>query len=345
MYKIKYCDYPENRDELKEAGYCFKQKDQLLEKKSLLDKYLDLPIINKIINSCSDDILTPPDNGKREYWEISKYTLNYLNAVYYYRCYLENFYNDKDKTIIKIDSVVKKLNLSNNFRFICEYRNRTIHQSLVARYYKSVSGEAFFNLDTLIRKQNNYINTIIKDINKSTKLRDEENISIEEQKKIDNIIAKKKASKENAQWFKNRLNEYAKESCEFDCRGKKLKSLSEIISNATLEINKINEELMLEIYDQKIAPAMNWILSNIYIENGEYKYTFFYNEDDDYDFYEPISILTEFYGILINELGQDHLVCNKIHDFFIKNHLDYFYDGDIRCSIDQFIDLQSKLSM
>ena len=83
MYILEYCNDPEHAD-LKDGHRNFDDNFPLEFNNALnaLNRFLYLTDMHRIIVSCASDFLNLQGGEEVEFWQINKYFLNYLNAVY-----------------------------------------------------------------------------------------------------------------------------------------------------------------------------------------------------------------------------------------------------------------------
>lgn len=148
MYILEYCNDPEHAD-LKDGHRNFDDNFPLEFNNALnaLNRFLYLTDMHRIIVSCASDFLNLQGGEEVEFWQINKYFLNYLNAVYSYK----EFVNSYDPPLKEItDGYYYKRRW---YRFICDYRNRVIHQSTIIKDRSNETGDVFINIDEIIEIQ------------------------------------------------------------------------------------------------------------------------------------------------------------------------------------------------
>ena len=145
MYILEYCNDPEHAD-LKDGHRNFDDNFPLEFNNALnaLNRFLYLTDMHRIIVSCASDFLHLQGGEEVEFWQINKYFLNYLNAVYSYK----EFVNSYDPPLKEItDGYYYKRRW---YRFICDYRNRVIHQSTIIKDRSNETGDVFINIDEIM---------------------------------------------------------------------------------------------------------------------------------------------------------------------------------------------------
>lgn len=128
MFELEYCSNPEI-GELHSSGIKFDyQYDVEFDSKlKTLDKFLFLVDMHTIIDSCAKDFLEITIDDFDEFWKINKRLLNFVNAVYGYKEYV-NSYEPSLKSITE-----KYYNMKKWYRFLCDFRNYIIHQSIIIK--------------------------------------------------------------------------------------------------------------------------------------------------------------------------------------------------------------------
>ena len=92
MFELEYCSNPEI-GELHSSGIKFDyQYDVEFDSKlKTLDKFLFLVDMHTIIDSCAKDFLEITIDDFDEFWKINKRLLNFVNAVYGYKEYVNSY--------------------------------------------------------------------------------------------------------------------------------------------------------------------------------------------------------------------------------------------------------------
>lgn len=142
MFELEYCDNPKE-DFIKNSGLKYDDSIALKYEKAcnVLDNYIYLIDMFRIIESCANDLLNVEISNK-EYWKVNKALLNYVNAVYSFKEFTNNF-NPSIKAITE--------NFYNNckwYRFVCDFRNSVIHDSVISTDYGI--NDAYIIIDKLI---------------------------------------------------------------------------------------------------------------------------------------------------------------------------------------------------
>lgn len=92
MYVLEYCNDPENA-ELKDGHRSFDDSFPSKFEATLnaLDRFIYLTDMYRIITSCASDFLQLQGGEETEFWQINKCFLNYLNAVYSYKEFVNSY--------------------------------------------------------------------------------------------------------------------------------------------------------------------------------------------------------------------------------------------------------------
>lgn len=157
MYVLEYCDDPEkgrlfNGERQFDDNFCDEYEEYLIA----LDRFMYLLDMFQIIKSCAAYLAELPAGEEFPFWQVNKALINYLNAVYSYKEYI-NSYDPPLKTITDGYYYNRKW-----YRFVCDYRNRVIHQSTIIKDRSTKSGDVFINLDEIISIQSEIIQELEK---------------------------------------------------------------------------------------------------------------------------------------------------------------------------------------
>lgn len=146
MFELEYCDDPE-KGEIKSSGITFDDSLAMKYEKAcrILENYLYLIDMFRIIQSCADDLLLVNTMDK-EYWKVNKALLNYVNAIYSFK-EMANVFFPPIKSIT--EAYYQRCQW---YRFVCDFRNSVIHESVISTDYDKE--EAYVILDRLIDIQN-----------------------------------------------------------------------------------------------------------------------------------------------------------------------------------------------
>lgn len=270
-----------------------------------------------VINSCSQDFLNIGEGGLTEFWEINKYFLNYLNAVYSYKEFI-NSYSPSIKDISNRYYYKQRW-----YRFVCDYRNRVIHQSTIIKNRNPSTGDIYIDYMEIRSIQEKIIQSLkIKLINET------------EIEKKDNI---KKQLTNATRILTNWDNLIGKDPIMI--QGKPYKSMKEIIQNANAEIYDLHNDILSFVFENAVKTALKKLLSWSHKDN-EYHYTFIVNKALSV-VYEPMYVIEDFYKVMLMSLGKNHCICQKIKNLLSDNHYIYSYYKQ-KCSLEEFIEKYNR---
>lgn len=288
MYCLEYCDEPEH-GVIYSAERQFDDTFQTEASQKLigLDRFIYLADMFRIIEDCSHDFLSVDTKLSIQFWKINKFLLNYVNAVYslkeYVNCYAP-----------PLKKVTEKYYQSEDwYRFICDYRNRIIHQSAIIKDVSPKSGDVFVNLDELIQIQSHVISET------------------------------KDNHKPNAERFKSVLEGLIASSKVIE--GQHFLSMKSIIGNANTEISMMKEEVLEYAYEKGVLPILSWLLSLVYWKDGSEQYVFIVNKETG-DCFEPNYAMESFILYMLTSLGHESCVCKKIHKLLEEKGYNYFFE-------------------
>lgn len=92
MFEVEYCNNPELGDiHSTDIKYDYTFDVEFNAKLKDLDKFLFLVDMHTIINSCGDDLLSITIDDFDEFWKINKQLLNFVNAIYCYKEYVDSY--------------------------------------------------------------------------------------------------------------------------------------------------------------------------------------------------------------------------------------------------------------
>ena len=217
------------------------EKD-LAEKVDVLDEYVYLASIYRIFLDCADDFKAFRVMQKKDFWKSNKYLLNYVNAMYTFKEYVENKY-EKDSPVRKIAN--KYYRNTQWYTFLCNYRNRIIHQSAVIKDYDKNSGDVYICLDELV-------NAAEQQMKESSK------------------------GKDNAQRFIEFVKaQYADPATD----GKHYIGAKKVMELANEEILLMSNEIFKSLFDDEIQPCLEWFLSTTLKGKDRYYNTYLVQDD------------------------------------------------------------------
>lgn len=288
MFYQEYCDEPEH-GKLQPSGRHFNDSFQIEADQKLagLDRFMYLADMFKIIEDCSHDFLSFETTQDIQFWKINKHLLNYVNAVYSLKEYVNSYAPPLTK-------VTEKYYQSEDwYRFICDYRNRIIHQSAIIKDVSPKSGDIFINLDELIQIQSKVVSE------------------------------SKDNHKANAERFKTVLEGLLTSSLAIE--GQRYLSMKSIIQKADMEIKSMKDEVLKYAYNKGVAPILLWLLSLVHWENGVEQYVFIVDKDTR-DCFEPNYALESFILYIIASLGVESDVCKDIRELLENNRYNHFFE-------------------
>ncbi|MCI9488750.1 MAG: hypothetical protein HFG97_01810 [Dorea sp.] len=299
MYEVEYCNKPEN-GEIKSAHQqldnCF--CDGFHKKLKDLDRFIFLVDMHTIIESCAEDLKNIAIDDFDMFWKVNKRLLNYVNAVYGYKEYVNNY--DPPLSVIT-ESHYKQRKW---YRFICDFRNYIIHQSIIIKDYRPADADIFINIEEI----------------------------------IDILAAYPYPNgwqRQNAENFSKWLEILKADSVPI--KDSHYLSMKYIVKQVNEELSEMKEDVFRYAFDKRIKPALQWLISLMPKENGIYQYTFVVNKENlPNDVWEPNYALEDFVRRIIKYLGSDNQICKELFAMLQHEGYDYFYDG--YCSLNDFVE-------
>lgn len=289
MFVLKFCDNPNDPILIPgQVSYSDTFEDEFISQSKALDKFIYLVDMYRIIESCASDLVNVSIDETEEFWKINKLLLNYVNSVYSYK----EFVNSYDPPLKKITEHYYKQ--KKWYRFVCDYRNRVIHQSIIIKDYCPESKDIFVDLDEVIEIQEGF-------------------------------QFKNEHQQKNSEKFKDILEELKKESKVIN--GKNYLSMKYVVVCANEEIRGMKDEVLLFAFNKGVKPVLEWLISLIPIVDGNFKYAFIVNEENFPDgVYEPNYALEDFYRRMFKCLGVENLISKEIDNLFKQHKYDNFFD-------------------
>lgn len=306
MFITEYCDNPDRIDQLSKAPV--EHKDTIFNeyKRRLrtLDKIVYLDDTFTITLEAGEKLISGMPQGIIAFWEINRCLLNYVNAVY---C-LHEFINGY-RTVVKstTDIFWKMRNQRFWYRFMCEYRDCVVHQSIRIKDYFPMNGDIVICIDDLIEE----LAWIIND---------------KEQAKFHNKVSQ----------FKSIVESLDQKLSPIQHRGCRYCSMKEIIIHTTKEITDLYNAILPQICKAIIFPEIEWFLSLVHYEQGIAKYTFIVNKDKYDSELEPNYSIEQYFKNLLQQFGKDHTVCKGMKQLLESKGYTHFYDGN--CEMEAFVD-------
>ncbi len=288
MYFLEYCKEPEH-GELHSSGRCFDDsfKEEASQKLAGLDRFIYLVDMFRIIEDCSNDFLSIDAAEGIQFWRINKYLLNYVNAVYSLKEYVNSY-------APPLKRVTERYYQSEDwYRFICDYRNRIIHQSAIIKDYSPKSGNIYVNLDELIQIQSRVVDESAE------------------------------RHKENAERFKKKLEELKQSANTIESQH--FLSMKTIIMKASNEIEAMKGEVLKYAFEKGVSPIISWMLSFVVWKDTNEQYVFIVNKETK-DCFEPNYAMESFILCMIEALGCNNSICQAIHAHLKEKHYDFFFE-------------------
>ena len=307
MYITEFCDDPDNIIILETGRNTFDDSifREYQEKLKALDRYMYLVDAYEITIDCSSDLKGIIPQSQDAFWKVNKCLLNYVNAIYCYHEFV-NSYNPP------LGTIANKYYYDKNgkfwYRFVCDYRNRVVHQSVILRDFDAGNGDIFIDLDELIEEQN----------------------------KIISDLRKKPKEISNARRFLQKITTLANTPHRVR-DGRRLWSMKVVAKLTDQEITDMSNEILLHAFRKAIQPVFEWLLSLMHSEGGIPKYTFIVNKDVKDSELEPNYTLEWYFRKIVRSMGKNNNVCREMRELLISRRYTNFYDGN--CDIDEFINI------
>lgn len=298
MFEVEYCNNPEIGD-IHSTGirYDYEFDKEFDTKLKDLDKFLFLVDMHTIIDSCGDDLLLATIEDFDEFWKINKLLLNFVNAVYGYKEYV-NSYEPSLKSVTE-----KYYNMKKWYRFLCDFRNYIIHQSIIIKDYRPSDGDIFINIEEVAELLSEY-------------------------------EYPKDWQRRNAEEFIKWIEEFKEDSLEI--KDDHFLSMKNVTSLVVTEMSHMRDEVLMYAYKTSIKPSLKWLLEKIPKVEGKYQYAFIVDKTNlPESVREPNCALEDFVRRMIKTLGEDSVICKE--QFALLHNVGYlfFYDGN--CGIEDFI--------
>ncbi|MCI6767586.1 hypothetical protein [Porcincola intestinalis] len=299
MYELEYCNNPEV-GALHSSGRRLEQTigQEFDSKLKDLDKFIFLVDMHTIIESCAKDLVSVSITDFDEFWRINKLLLNFVNAVYSYKEYV-NSYDPPLKAITE-----KYYNMKKWYRFICDFRNYIVHQSIIIKDYRPFDKDIFINIDEVIELLGAY-------------------------------KYPKDWQKRNAQEFQSWLDALKGDAVEI--KEDHYLSMKNITALVSKEMGDMKDEVLLYAYNKGVKPALEWMLDYCPIINGRYQYAFIIDKKIGPDSVrEPNYAFEDFVRRMVKTLGTDSTILSELITFLQNKNYNYFYDG--YCTLEDFIE-------
>ncbi len=302
MYRLEFCDDPNNPKLFDgEIEYEDSFEQEFMKHMGVLDKYEGLTIMYRIVESCRQDLYYAFDNEERDWWEVNKAWLNYLNAIYSCKEFIGNY----EPSIMEVhDKYYKKMGW---YRFICDYRNIVIHSSELIVVCSDESKEFLVGYDK--------VQEVFRRIKsaKNTK---------EELKEIKRFIIEEL----NTEIYTYNLKGAIKEE--------KYISVRKLADKVSKEINEMKEEIALEAYKLDVPNSLQWFIDKIPYIDDMYWYPFIvnyekYDNNENEGVLEPSFTMEQFVHRVHAGIGEKSKVSKEIGLFLKQHKYNKFFDGYI----------------
>lgn len=280
-------------------------REEFDRKLACLDKFIYLTQLFQILNSCHKDFLSVSGVKKDEFWKINKYLLNYVNSVYSYKEYV-SCYRNKGSDFYKIQD--ENYLSCGMYRFICEYRNRIIHQSALIKDVDKNTGDPYIDLEELI--------------------------SYFEGQIVDSKNQRQVAKNNNIKLYVEHLKTYVEKGITFNERP--YLSAKNIVQEANAEIMKMNESLCLCLWESEIRDCFEWIHKMLYSDGNCYAQTYAVEEIDVNTRINITYTFEEYFMTILLALGPDSKLVSLIRDFYVEKR--YYYFFSYACNINDLIE-------
>ena len=298
MFEVEYCNNPENGN-IYSAGikYDFEFDKEFDAKLKALDKFLFLIDMHTIIDSCGDDLLSVTIDDFDEFWKINKLLLNFVNSVYGYKEYV-NSYEPSLKSITE-----KYYDMKKWYRFLCDFRNYIIHQSIIVKDYRPSDGDIFINIEEVAELLTEY-------------------------------EYPKDWQRHNAEEFTKWIENFKEDT--FEIKDVHFLSMKNVTSMVVTEMRAMKDEVLMYAYKKSIKSSLEWLFEQIPKVEGKYQYTFIVDKTNlPESVREPNYALEDFIRRVIKTLSEDSIICKEILELFTSVGYLFFYDGN--CDIEDFI--------
>lgn len=239
--------------------------------------------------------------------EYNRRLLSFLNTVYFFKEFVNNF--GKNNTAIQkvIDDYRDK---KKAFRFLLELRNCFMHHSVFNRG-RTDEGQWVISVEELKRAE-------------------QDNIA----HKKSHSNNKKKSNTGNEKTKLLLLLEYF-ESQYIEWEHDYYIDIHRMISDAKNDIQAFQSEIIVIIYNEFIKDLLLWMLNNIYNDENGYWYTLIVEDDqDDGDCFEPNYYLELYIDNLKEIYGVDSDVFNSCLSILETNGYDYLFEKS--CSLEEY---------
>ena len=267
------------------------------EKVAIQDNYIYLVILYRIIMDCYNDFNSFRVEYKNDFWKVNKYLLNYVNAIYSFKEYIKNCYGQTSDVYKIVDGYYQTTNW---YTFLCNYRNRIIHQSAVIKDYDVKSGDAYIDFDDLIEL---------------TKLH----------------IKSSRTGEENGKKFIRFLErQYPKTKLNGDHHYMSAKRVFNSVNN---EVKAMANKIFIHLYEKELKDSFTWFLS-MTLQDKEERYLSTYIIQDETNINFQTNYYLEDYIVnIMFTLGKSFDVVNMLIKFLKDEGYLYFFTQN--CSLEE----------
>lgn len=298
MFVQEFCDEPE-KAQLHESGkkYDYPFDKEFDAKLNNLDRFLFLVDMHKIIESCAEDLRESSLEDMDDFWKINKLLLNFANAVYSYKEYV-NSYEPSLKPITE-----SYYNKKGMYRFICDFRNYIIHQSVIIKDYNPSNKGLLIKIEDVTEQIGSY--TYPKDW-----------------------------QKKNAEEFKTWIEKFKASSRIIN--GSHFLNMKDLVKQVMMELELLKGEVLLYAYNNGVKETLEWLLQQIPVVEDKYQYAFIVDKENlPSSVREPNYAYEDFIRRMIKALGKDSMVYAELCRLTTEKKYLFFYDG--MCDLETFV--------
>lgn len=283
----------------------------------ILDDFLYLIDMYRIMKENKEAFVSFQPQHGTDFPELNRRLLNYVNAVYSYREYLLSY----DPPLGKIVDDYHRKN--GWYRYIIDYRNIVIHQSVLIKAFGNKSGKPIVQIEADIDTMRRLIE------------RKEKRLGDPEYQRWTNSIQKDIGTAKDYIKLLSRLPEKIQTTVRSDIRNNRTVhcvDMDQIIELAQKEIDSLHHEAIQKLLPQ-IIPTIEWLLSLIYQVDDTYMDTFIVNEEIR-DVFSPNEALEYHFIQFRTRLDPDDIINKFFYRQLKDHHYEYLYSRKI--SLDEF---------
>lgn len=298
MFVLEFCDNPEKGQlHTTEKKYNDSFDKEFDVKVDNLDRFLFLVDMHRIIESCAWDLINVTLEDE-DFWKINKLLLNFANAVYSYKEYV-NSYEPSLKPITE-----RYYNKKGMYRFICDFRNYIIHQSIIIKDYSPSDKGLLIKIEDVTEK-------------------------------IDSYLYPKIWQKINAEEFKVWIEEFKHTAREV--KEDHFLDMKSITEQVMTEMEQLKEEELLFAFNNGVKVTLEWLLDQIPVVESKYQYAFIVDKANLPDSVrEPNYAYEDFIRKMIKALGSDSKIYAELLKLTKEKNYLFFYDG--MCDLETFLE-------